>query len=99
MHPGLKANLLFRRRDPLLGPALHRLATEKPHFLHQTFLHRVRLHEVSLRVPHRADDRRHSPTKLPMASKKRQERFVTQFRRLLRIPTQSGHHSEMKPAI
>src|SRR5208283_5685268 len=36
---------------------------------------------VSLRIPHRPDDRRHSVAKLRTALKKRQKRFVTQFRR------------------
>src|SRR5208283_3176723 len=81
MHPGLKANLPFRRLDPPRSPTLHHLSTQKPHFLHQPLLRRVRLHEVSLRIPHRPDDRRHSVAKLRTALKKRQKRFVTQFRR------------------
>src|SRR5208283_4556412 len=63
------------------SPTLHHLSTQKPHFLHQPLLRRVRLHEVSLRIPHRPDDRRHSVAKLRTALKKRQKRFVTQFRR------------------
>jgi hypothetical protein len=81
MHPGLTANLPFRRLDPLLGPTLHRLTTEKPHFLDQSLLGSVSLLEISLRVPHRAGDRLYPLPKLRMASKKRQKRFVTQFRR------------------
>ena len=76
MHAGLKANFLFRRRDPIMGPALHRLSTQKPHFLDQPLLHRVRLHEVSLRILYRPDDRRHSLAKLRMVSKKGQKGFV-----------------------
>src|SRR5271166_1875408 len=94
MHPGLKANLPFRRLDPPRSPTLHHLSTQKPHFLHQPLLRRVRLHEVSLRIPHRPDDRRHSVAKLRTVLKKRQKRFVTQFRRrhsraspFRRIPT------------
>jgi hypothetical protein len=81
MHAGLKANLLFRRRDPFMGPALHRLSTQKPHFLDEPLLGRVRLHEGSLRIPDSPDNRRHSIAKLRMASKKRQKGFVAQFRR------------------
>src|SRR5271166_4822075 len=94
MHPGLKANLPFRRLDPPRSPTLHHLSTQKPHFRHQPLLRRVRLHEVSLRIPHRPDDRRHSVAKLRTVLKKRQKRFVTQFRRrhsraspFRRIPT------------
>ena len=81
MHAGLKANLLFRRRDPLVGPALHRFSTQKPHFLYKPLLGRVRFHEVSLRISYRPDNRRHSLAKLRMASKKRQKGFVAQFHR------------------
>ena len=54
-HAGLKANLLFRRHDPLIGPAPHRLPTQKPHFLDQPLLGGVGLPEGSVRVPNRAD--------------------------------------------
>ena len=76
MHAGLKANFLFRRRDPIIGPALHCFLTQKSHFLDQPLLNRVSLHEVSLRILHRPYDRRHSLAKLWVTSKKRQKRFV-----------------------
>lgn len=76
MHAGLKANFLFRRRDPIIGPAFHRFSAQKAHLLNQPLLNRVSLHEVSLRILHRPYDRRHSLAKLRMASKKRQKRFV-----------------------
>jgi len=72
MHAGLKANFLFRRRDPMIGPALHRFSAQKAHFLDQPLLNRVSLHEVSLRICHRPYDRRHSLAKLRVTSKKRQ---------------------------
>jgi hypothetical protein len=70
MHAGLKANLLFRRRNPPAGPALHSLSTQKPHFLDEPLLRRVSLHEVSLSVPYRRDDRRHTLAQIRMALKK-----------------------------
>jgi hypothetical protein len=81
MHAGLKPNRPFRRRDPLLGPALHRFPTQKPHFLYKPILGRVRLHQASIRIPDSPDNRSHSIAKLRMDSKKRQKGFVTQFRR------------------
>ena len=109
-HACLTANLPFRRRDPLLGPTLQSLTTEKPHFLDQPLLRRVRLHEGPLRIPHRTDDRRHSLAKLRMALKKRQKSFVTQFRRRhgrasvsRRIANHSPHnvesHAKGRPEI
>ena len=105
MHSGLTANLPFRRLDPLLGPTLHRLTTEKPHFLDQSLLGSVSLHEISLRVPHRAGDRLQSLPKLRMASKKLQKRFVTQFRPrhgrasfFRRIAHHSPHNVESHPS-
>jgi len=76
MHAGLKANFLFRRRDPILGPALHSFSAQKAHFLDQSLLNRVSLHEVSLRILHRPYDRSHSLAKLRMATKKGQKGFV-----------------------
>jgi hypothetical protein len=94
MHSGLKANLPFCRHHPLIGPAPHRLSTQKPPFLDEALLGSVSLLEVSRRVPNRGDDRRHSLAQIRMNLKKRQKRFITQFRRrhgrvslFRRIPT------------
>src|SRR5271168_4752230 len=81
MHPGLKPNFTFRSLNPTFRPTLQRLPTQKPHFLYETRLRRVRLLKVALRVLHRADDRRHSVAKAGMGFKKRPKRFFTQFRR------------------
>src|SRR5206468_6098485 len=70
MHADLKANFLFGSRDPLMGPALHRLSTQKPHFLYEPLLRRVRRHEGSLRIPDCPDNRRHAIAQLRMAAKK-----------------------------
>jgi hypothetical protein len=81
MHPGLPPNFSFGRLDPLLRPTSHRLATQKPHLLHQPLLRGVRLLEVSLRVLDRADNRSQSVAKGRMRLKKRQQRLVTELHR------------------
>ena len=81
MHPGLLANLSFRRLDPLVRPTLQRLAAQKPHLLDEPLFGRVRLPELSVQVPHRAHYRRQSIAKTRMGLKKRQKRFVAEFHR------------------
>ena len=81
VHPGLAANVPLRRFDPLVRPTLQRLAAQKPHLLDQPLLGGVRLSEVSVQVPHRADYRRQSVTKMRMGLAKRPKRFVAEFRR------------------
>jgi len=79
MHPGLAANVPLRGLDPLVRPTLQRLLAQKPHLLDETLFSRVRLREVSVQVPHRACDRRHSVTKTRMGLEKGQKRFVAEF--------------------
>ena len=81
VHPGLATNVPLRRLDALVRPTLQRLAAQKPHFLDQPLLGGVRLSEVSVQVPHRADYRRQSVTKMRMRLAKRPKRFVAEFRR------------------
>jgi hypothetical protein len=81
MHPGLAANIPLRRLDPLVRPALQRLTAQKPHLLDEPLFGRVRPREVSVQVPHRADYRRHSVTKIRVGLEKGQKRFVVEFHR------------------
>jgi hypothetical protein len=86
-HPGLAANFSLGRLDPLVRPALQRLAAQKPHLLDEPFFRHVRLAEVSLQIPHRADNRGQSVAKFRMGSKKRQKRLVAEFHRRHAINT------------
>ena len=71
----------LRHLDPLVRQTLQRLAAQKPHFLDQRLLGRVRHSEVSAPAPHRADYRRQSVARMRMGLAKRQKRFVAEFRR------------------
>ena len=79
VHPGLTANVPLRRLDPLVRPTLQRLAAQQPHLLDKPLFGRVRQPEVSVQVPHRAHDRRHSVAETRMGLEKRQKRFVAEF--------------------
>jgi hypothetical protein len=81
MHSGLAANVPLRRLDPLVRPTLQRLAAQKPHLLDEPLFGRVRLPEVAVQIPHRANDRRHSVAQTRMGLEKRQKRFVAKARR------------------
>ncbi len=81
MQAGLAANVPLRRLDPLVRPALQRLAAQKPHLFDKPLFGRVRLSEVSVQVPHRPNDRGQSVAKTWMSFKKRQKRFVAEFHR------------------
>lgn len=78
MHPGLATNVPLRRLDPLVRPSLQRLAAQKPHFLDQPLLGGVRLSEIAVQVPHRADYRRQSVAKMRMRLAKR-PRLILDF--------------------
>jgi hypothetical protein len=79
VYTGQAAHVLLRCLHPLLRPILQRLAAQKPQLLDKPLFRRVRLVEVSVRVPHRAHDRRQPLAKTWVGLKKGQQGFVAEF--------------------
>src|SRR5271157_4101436 len=81
MHRRLLTNFSLRRFDLVLGPALHRLPPQKPHFLDNPLFDRVGLLEISLRIRYRHRYRYESIAKTRVRLKNCRKRRVAEFRR------------------
>ena len=81
MHRRLLANFSLGRFDLVLGPSLHCLPPQKPHFLDHPLFDRVGLLEISLRVRYGKGYRYESFAKTRVRLKNCQKRPVAQFRR------------------
>jgi hypothetical protein len=81
MHRRLLTNFSLGRFDLVLGPSLHCLPPQKPHFLDHPLFDRVGLLEISLRVRYGKGYRYESLAKTRVRLKNCQKRPVAQFRR------------------
>ena len=57
MHLRALTNLPFRRLDPVLGPTLQRLPSQKTHLIHDALLSSIRLLQFALVALDRQHDR------------------------------------------
>src|SRR5262249_30209963 len=105
MHRRLLTNFSLGRFDLVLGPSLHCLPPQKPHFLDHPLFDRVGLLEISLRVRYGKGYRYESLAKTRVRLKNCQKRPVAQFRRR-HLPSPhrfsnrqlTPHHFESHPA-
>src|SRR5271163_2713258 len=81
MRRRLLTNFSLRRFTLALGPALHRLPPQKPHFLDNPLFDRLGLLEISLRIRYRHRYRYESIAKTRVRLKNCRKRRVAEFRR------------------
>src|SRR5436190_24222569 len=81
MHPGLLPNFALSRSHLILGPSVHRLSPQEPHFLDKPLFDHVSLLEISLRLRYSKRYRCESNAKTRVRLKNCQKRFVAEFRR------------------
>src|SRR5271163_4352839 len=93
MRRRLLTNFSLRRFDLVLGPALHRLPPQKPHFLDNPLFDRVGLLEISLRIRYRHRYRYESIAKTRVRLKNCRKRRVAVFRRR-HLPSLLGFQTE-----
>ena len=81
MHPGLLSNFALSRSHLILGPSMHCLSPQEPHFLDKPLFDHVSLLEISLRIHYSKRYRCESIAKTRVRLKNCQKRFVAEFRR------------------
>src|SRR3981189_2382468 len=81
MHPGLLPNFALSRSHLILGPSVHRLSPQEPHFLDKPLFDHVSLPEISLRIHYSKRYRCESIAKTRVRLKNCQKRFIAEFRR------------------
>jgi len=81
MHPGLLPNFALSRSHLILGPSVHRLSPQEPHFLDKPLFDDVSLPEISLRIHYSKRYRCESIAKTRVRLKNCQKRFIAEFRR------------------
>ena len=81
MHPGLLPNFALSRSHLILGPSVHRLSPQDPHFLDKPLFDDVSLPEISLRIHYSKRYRCESIAKTRVRLKNCQKRFIAEFRR------------------
>ena len=81
MHPGLLPNFALSRSHLILGPSVHRLSPQEPHFLDKPHFDHVSLLEISLRIHYSKRYRCESIAKTRVRLKNCQKRFIAEFRR------------------
>src|ERR1700676_974765 len=81
MHQWLLTNFFLGRFHLGLGPSLHRLSPQQPHFLDNPLFDRVGLLEIFPRIRYRHGYSRESLAKTRVRLKNCRKRLVAQFRR------------------